>query len=84
MEFIGSPSSLGNETIEGFQNVNTPNNGNLLNNYKEILRRLNQNQDLLDIQQIELDKLQVLSDPVALRNILLSLITSVYRYNSDI
>ena len=84
MEFFGSPCSLNNAPVEGFQNANTASNAELLNMYKDILNRLNGNRTLLGINQIELDKLREISDPVAMRNILWSLITSVYKYNSQV
>ena len=84
MEFLGSPSSLNKAPVEGFQNVNTVSNTELINMYADILNRLNSNKSLLGINQIELDKLSEIKDPVAMRNILWSLITSVYKYNSQV
>ena len=84
MEFFGSPCSLNNSPVEGFENVNTASNAELLSMYKDILTRLNANRDLLGINQIELNKLREINDPVAMRNILWSLITSVYKYNSSL
>ena len=84
MDFIGSPSSLNNAPVEGFQNVNTVSNEDLLSLYAGIVGELNAKRELLGIQQIELDKLTEIKDPVAMRNILWSLLTSVYKYNSQI
>ena len=61
MEFFGSPCSLNNSPVEGFQNVDTASNAELLNMYKDILTMLNANSTLLGIQQIELDKLNEIS-----------------------
>ena len=84
MDFIGSPSSLNNAPVEGFQNVNTVSNEDLLSLYAGIVGELNAKRELLGIQQIELDKLTEIKDPVAMRNILWSLLTSVYKYNSQL
>ena len=84
MDFIGSPSSLNNAPVEGFQNVNTVSNEDLLSLYAGIVGDLNAKRELLGIQQIELDKLTEIKDPVAMRNILWSLLTSVYKYNSQL
>ena len=84
MEFFGSPCSLNNAPVEGFENVNTASNAELISMYSNVLNRLNANSDLLGINQIELDKLAEIKDPVAMRNILWSLITSVYKYNSQV
>ena len=51
--------------------------------YSDILIDSILSKTLLGINQIELDKLSEIKDPVAMRNILWSLITSVYKYNSQ-
>jgi hypothetical protein len=94
--FVASPSSLSNSLIEGFQtrttNVTTSvesanssePNKELLRQYRTILSTLKSDSHLLNIQQIELDKLEKVKDLAALRGILWSVLTSVYTYNSEL
>ena len=46
MEFFGSPCSLNNAPVEGFQNANTASNAELLNMYKDILNTFCKKHDI--------------------------------------
>jgi uncharacterized membrane protein YgcG len=88
MEFfnVGSPCSLNNAPVEGFTNKNESCNDDseLRKDYLEVVDRLRENNSSLNVQQIELGKLKKITNPCDLREILWSLLTSVYRYNSQV
>jgi hypothetical protein len=90
MEFfnVGSPCSLNNASIEGFQNVPSTQGSceddDLLAKYKDIVNTLQQNNNDLKIQQIEIGKLHEIENPCVLREIIWGLLTSLYEYNSQV
>lgn len=87
MEFfnVGSPCSLNNASIEGFTSVNEScDDSELRKDYLEVVDKLKENNKNLNVQQIELGKLKKIQNPCDLREILWSLLTSVYTYNSQV
>jgi hypothetical protein len=90
MEFfnVGSPCSLNSASVEGFTNVSNSasscEDDDLLVKYRDIVNSLEQNNSDLKVQQIELGKLREIENPCVLRDILWSLLTSVYEYNSQV
>ena len=87
MEFfnVGSPCSLNNAPIEGFTSVNEScDDLELRKDYLEIVDKLKENNKNLNVHQIDLGKLKKIKNACDLRELLWSLLTSVYTYNSQV
>ena len=87
MEFfnVGSPCSLNNAPIEGFTSVEENCDfTDLRKDYLEVIDKIRENNKNLNVHQIDLGKLKKIKNACDLREILWSLLTSVYTYNSQV
>ncbi len=82
--FVGSPCSLNNSPVEGFYNYESSSNRAPLTRYKDFLGNLINHKADLHITNVDLEKLKKLDDIVALRELLWSILTSVYNNNSQL